>query len=347
MGWIYGAAFVVALGVSLGVTPLAARLARRFGAMDEPGPRRVHTVPVPRWGGLGIYAGLVVSVLVLPAFPRFRMLLGFKAPLLQGERVVGLLEMDKQLMGLLVAGTLIVILGLVDDRRGVPSVVKLPWQIIGAYAAMLYGVRIGGLATPFSAYHALPILASQVLTVLWLVGFMNTINLADGLDGLAAGIAAIAAGTFFIVAVLLGQTPVVLFAKQLKLAAVLSAGLAGASLGFLYHNFFPAKVFMGDTGSMFIGFMLGAITVIGTLKTTALFALVIPVIVVALPVLDVSFAIVRRARQHRPIMSPDREHFHHRLLGLGWTQREIVLLVYNLTLLLGVAAILLAIVKAP
>ncbi|MEK7765452.1 MAG: MraY family glycosyltransferase, partial [bacterium] len=230
----------------------------------------------------------------------------------------------------------------------VPAVVKLPWQIIAAYVAMDYGVRISGLAVPMGeGYLGLPLLAGQALTIVWLLGFMNTVNLADGLDGLAAGIVAIAAGTFFVVAVLQGQTQVVLFAKQLKLAAVLSAALCGAALGFLYHNFHPAKQFMGDSGSLLLGFMLGAITVIGTLKTTAVFALIIPVIVVAVPVLDVAFAIVRRARRHRPIMGADGEHLHHRLLRLGWTQREVVLLVYNLSLLLGVAAILLAIVKTP
>lgn len=336
MAWVYGTAFIVALTVTLSLGPLAARLAFRFGAVDEPGPRKVHQKPMPRWGGIAITSGVLVALLlVTAAFPRFRMLLQYRG-------------LGQQLFGILVAGTLLVILGLLDDRKGVPAVVKLPWQIIAAYVAMDFGVRISGIAVPGrEGWLGLPLLAGQAFTILWLLGFMNTVNLADGLDGLAAGIVTIAAGTFFVVAVIQGQTSVIWFAKQLKLAAVLSAALCGAALGFLYYNFFPAKQFMGDSGSMFLGFMLGAITVIGTLKTTAVFALIIPVIVVAVPVLDVAFAIVRRARQHRPIMGADGEHLHHRLLRLGWTQREIVLLVYNLSLLLGVAAILLAIVKSP
>jgi UDP-GlcNAc:undecaprenyl-phosphate/decaprenyl-phosphate GlcNAc-1-phosphate transferase len=194
-------------------------------------------------------------------------------------------------------------------------------------------------------YVEFPILVSQIFTLLWLLGFMNAVNLVDGLDGLAAGIAAIASGTFLIVCVLQGDTQVLLFAKQLKLAAVLSAAVFGAAVGFLLYNFFPARVFMGDGGALFLGFMLGAISIIGTLKTSAVLAFLIPVIVVALPVLDVAFAMVRRFRRGQGLMEPDRGHFHHRLLSLGWTQREIVLLVYVISLLLSITAILLTVFK--
>jgi UDP-GlcNAc:undecaprenyl-phosphate GlcNAc-1-phosphate transferase len=170
---------------------------------------------------------------------------------------------------------------------------------------------------------------------------MNAINLADGLDGLAAGLAAIAAVTFLFVALLQGETRIVLYAKQLKLAAVLAAAVGGACLGFLIFNFHPARIFMGDGGTLFLGFMLGSISVVGTLKTSAVLAFLIPVIVVALPVTDTAFAIVRRYRRGNGVMAADRGHFHHRLLDLGWTQREVVLLVYVLTLILSMAALLL------
>ena len=174
---------------------------------------------------------------------------------------------------------------------------------------------------------------------------MNAMNLADGLDGLAAGLAAIAAATFLGVAIIQGTTETPFIAKQLKLAGVLSAALAGSCLGFLPYNFSPASVFMGDGGALGLGFLLGAITVIGTLKTTAVLSVMIPVIVVALPVLDVSLAMVRRFRKKSRIMEPDKEHLHHRLMARGWTAREVVLLVYVLTLILSVIAIFLAIVK--
>jgi UDP-GlcNAc:undecaprenyl-phosphate GlcNAc-1-phosphate transferase len=174
---------------------------------------------------------------------------------------------------------------------------------------------------------------------------MNSINLADGLDGLAAGLAAIASATFLAVAIIQGGTDTLFIAKQLKLAAVLSAALCGACLGFLPFNFSPARVFMGDGGALGIGFLLGTITVIGTLKTTAVLSIMIPVIVVALPVIDVSLAMLRRYRKKAGIMEPDREHLHHKLMSRGWSAREVVLLVYVLTLILSVSAIFLAIVK--
>jgi len=218
-------------------------------------------------------------------------------------------------------------------------------MIIAALVALNYGVQITGLRLPFMDYLHFPIFLSQVITVFWILGFMNSINLADGLDGLAAGLAAIASATFLAVAIIQGDTGTLLVAKQLKLAAILSAVLCGACLGFLPYNFSPARVFMGDGGALGIGFLLGAITVIGTLKTTAVLSIMIPIIVVALPVLDVSLAMFRRYRRKSGMMEPDREHLHHKLMALGWTGREVVLLVYVLTLILSVVAIFLAIVK--
>jgi len=228
----------------------------------------------------------------------------------------------------------------------VPSLTKLLTMIIAALVALNYGVQITGLRFPIGyGYIHFPIFLSQVITVFWILGFMNAINLADGLDGLAAGLAAIASATFLAVAIIQGNTGTLFIAKQLKLAGVLSAVLCGSCLGFLPYNFSPARVFMGDGGALGIGFLLGAITVIGTLKTTAVLSIMIPVIVVALPVIDVSLAMIRRYRKKAGIMEPDRDHLHHRLMNRGWTGREVVLLVYVLTLILSVISIFLAIVK--
>jgi len=265
--------------------------------------------------------------------------------LMEGGDVVGLLSLKAQFVGILVGALVVLALGMWDDRKSLPALPKLLVQIIAAYVAMVYGVRIAGLALPGLGFVDFPIFLSQIITLLWLLGFMNAVNLIDGLDGLAAGLAAIAAGTFLVVCVLQGETKIVLFSKQLKLAAILSAAVLGASLGFLLYNFHPARVFMGDGGALFLGFMLGAISIIGTLKTSAVLAVIIPVLVVALPVLDVAFAMFRRFRSGQGMMQADRLHFHHRLLAFGWTQKEIVLLMYVVTLVLSILTILLTLFK--
>ncbi len=346
MGTIYVAAFIVACASSFSATPFAIWLSKRWGVLDMPDARKVHQVPIPRWGGLGIYLGILLGLLgVFIGFPRFRQLLAYRYPLYSHGEMLSVITLDKQIAGILVGLTFVVLLGMVDDKRGVPALPKLLTQIIASLVALNYGVQIMGLRLPFLNYAQFPILISQIITVFWMIGFMNAINLADGLDGLAAGLAAIASATFLAVAIIQGDTDTAFIAKQLKLAGVLSALLAGSCLGFLPYNFSPAKVFMGDGGALGIGFLLGAITVIGTLKTTAVLSVMIPVIVVALPVIDVSLAMIRRYKKGHRLMEPDKEHLHHRLMSRGWTGREVVLLVYVLTLILSVSAIFLAIVK--
>jgi len=343
---LYFAGFLIALIASLGATPFSIWLAKRYGIMDHPNARKVHATPIPRWGGLGIYVGILTGLAGLwLVFPQFRMLLHFRQSIYSLGALVDIISLDKQLAGILVGLTSVVLLGMLDDRKPVPSLPKLLTMIIASLVALNYGVQITGLRLPFLDYYHFPIFLSQALTVFWIIGFMNAINLADGLDGLAAGLAAIASATFLAVAIIQGNTGTLFIAKQLKLAAVLSAVLCGSCLGFLPFNFSPARVFMGDGGALGIGFLLGAITVIGTLKTTAVLSIMIPVIVVALPVIDVSLAMVRRYRKKAGIMEPDREHLHHQLMKRGWTGREVVLLVYVLTLILSVTAIFLAIVK--
>ncbi|MEW6557299.1 MAG: MraY family glycosyltransferase [Elusimicrobiota bacterium] len=346
MIYLYLTAFSVALVVSLVVTPVAKLLAKKFSVIDKPDSRKIHSKYMPRWGGIAIYLGFLSGLFVLHFLSRFNILLAFRQKIFVKKELVGILSLHNQLIGILVGATIVFLLGLWDDKKNVPPLPKFLVQIIAALAVINYGVNISGLTFPFiSDYINFSLLVSQIITVFWLIGFMNTINLIDGLDGLATGIVAIAASTFFVVAVLQSDTKIVLVAKQLKLAAILCAALVGTCIGFLYHNFHPAKIFMGDSGSQFLGFMLGAISVIGTLKTTAVVALFIPIIVVALPVLDVAFSIFRRFRSRRPIMEPDKEHFHHHLLNIGWAHREIVLLVYVITFVLAFCAILLTILK--
>ena len=346
MTTLYFAAFFLAFAISLGGTPFSIWLAKRCNVLDHPNARKVHATPIPRWGGLGIYLGIIGGVIGLwLAFPHFRILLSFRQSMYAQGALTDIISLDKQLAGILVGLTFVVALGMLDDRKPVPSLTKLLTMIIASLVALNYGVQITGLRLPFLDYYHFPILLSQALTVFWIIGFMNAINLADGLDGLAAGLAAIASATFLAVAVIQGNTGTLFIAKQLKLAGILSAVLCGSCLGFLPFNFSPARVFMGDGGALGIGFLLGTITVIGTLKTTAVLSIMIPVIVVALPVIDVSLAMVRRYRKKAGIMEPDRDHLHHQLMNRGWTAREVVLLVYVLTLILSVIAIFLAIVK--
>jgi len=346
MNKIYLMAFCAALAGASFMTPLATWLSEKLGILDQPNARKVHEVPVPRWGGLGIFAGVLFSLgLLVWLVPRFDVLLDFRHKFLKDGMVTSILSLREQFVGILVGGAVVLVLGMVDDRRPLPAWPKLLTQIIAAYVAMLYGVRAPGVALPFFGYVEFPMWFSQIFTLFWILGFMNAVNLADGLDGLAAGISAIAAGTFLMVCILQGETEVLLFSKQLKLAAILSAAVMGAALGFLLYNFYPARVFMGDGGALFLGFMLGTISIVGTLKLSAVISLIIPIVVVALPVLDVAFAMFRRLRSGQNLMRPDRGHFHHRLLALGWTQREIVLLMYVVTLLLSIGTILLTIYK--
>lgn len=328
---IYLLVFIIAIAGTILFTPVSIMLARKFDVLDYPRARKVHRQPLPRWGGIGIFLGFMASLAVLFfVMPSFRELLTYGAG-----------ELLKEFAGIIFGSAVVFVLGLIDDKKSVRSVTKLLVQIIAAYVAMDYGVRISGLAFPFvDKFFQFPIIVGQIVTVFWIIGFMNTINLADGLDGLAAGIVAIASATFFVVALLQGDTTVLLLKHQLVFAAVLAAALTGACLGFLVFNFNPAKLFMGDSGALFLGFMLAAISTIGTLKSTAVMSIFIPIIVVALPILDVALSMFRRMRKGMNMMQPDKEHIHHRLLSYGWSHREVVLLMYIFTLILSIGSIL-------
>ena len=310
-------AFMIALGVALFLTPVVISFARRTGALDAPDARKVHVRPIPRIGGIGIYAAFMAFVLV-------QMSISDLSP-----------ELMTSLWGLLAGGTIIVAIGIIDDYRDLPAKVKLLGQILAACVLVIgFDVRIDVITDPLGDFIYLEYFAIPA-TIFWVVGLTNTVNLIDGLDGLAAGVSSIAAVTIFLVAM----------EEGIPFVAMITAALAGAAIGFLYYNFNPARIFMGDTGSMFLGFMLAGISVVGAVKSAATIALIVPILALGLPILDTTFAIVRRARNHRPIFKPDKGHLHHRLLAHGFTQKQAVLLMYVVSALFGLCALALTAVS--
>lgn len=302
----YILAFLIALVVAYALTPGIISLAKKAGAFDAPGERKVHTAPVPRLGGIGIYFAFMVAVFFT-------------------------IDITREIAGLLLGGTVIAIVGIVDDLKDLPAKVKLAGQILAAAVLIYFDVRIDFVSDPFGDMIYLEYLAVPV-TLFWVVGLTNTVNLIDGLDGLAAGVSTIASVTILLVAL----------QQHYLLIAVLTAALAGGAFGFLHYNFNPAKIFMGDTGSMFLGYMLAGISIIGAVKSAATVALIVPIFALGLPILDTAFAIVRRYMGGVPIFKPDRGHLHHRLLDLGFTQRQAVLLMYVISAGLGLSAIALS-----
>ena len=301
---IYGFPFMLAMFVSYVLTPYIKKLAFKIGAVDRPDNRKVHKKIMPRLGGLAIYIAFMIGC-------------------------VASMEITWDIFGILLGGTLIVALGVADDVYQLPAKVKLLGQIAAACVLVIFDIRIEWVNNPLGGYFYLDML-SMPFTIFWVISFTNVVNLIDGLDGLAAGVSAIASLTVILVAVQMGYFHV----------AVLTAALAGAIIGFIRYNFNPATIFMGDTGSMFIGYMLAAISVYGAVKTAATIALIVPAIALGLPILDTAFAIMRRYVNGRPIFQPDKGHLHHRLLATGMSHKETVLFMYGITAVLCIGAVL-------
>ena len=299
--------FIIAGGTSYLLTPLAKKIAHKVGAIDIPKDnRRVHVTPIPRLGGLAIYVGTVLGILYLGDF-------------------------SKEIIGLLVGGTVIVITGVMDDIFQLSAKFKLLFQVISAVILFGFGYRITFLGNPLTGdYIFFPMILSLIVTVIWIVGITNTINLIDGLDGLAAGVAVIASASLAYIAIINGRPD----------AALITLAVSGSALGFLPHNFNPAKIFMGDAGSLFLGYMLAAISIMGTMKGVTVIATVVPILALGLPIFDTAFAILRRLINKKPIMEADKGHLHHRILSQGLGHKKTVILLYSLSGILGVAAVL-------
>jgi UDP-GlcNAc:undecaprenyl-phosphate GlcNAc-1-phosphate transferase len=301
LGVVWGA--LVAFAVVVLLTPVVGGMARRLGVVDEPGGRRVNQLPVPRLGGLALFLGILVPALAF-------------------------LHVGHQTRGILLGAAVALIVGLVDDFRGLPWYAKLGGQVAAAGVLVSFGVWIDRFTLPFVGIHTLPEAAGIPLTIIWVVAIMNMFNFLDGLDGLAAGVAAISGLTFSVIALSLGKVD----------AAVLSAIVFGACVGFLRHNFYPARIFMGDSGALVLGFVLAAISVQGLLKTAATVALFFPLLVLAVPIVDTTFVVVRRLKHGERVFEADQAHLHHRFLRRGFSQRRAALTIWAWCLTLAAAA---------
>lgn len=287
-------AFAIAVAAAFALTPIAMRVAWRVGIVDNPDARRIHVRPIPLLGGIAL--ALAILVAVIPN-----------------------LEIDRRYASILLGAGLICVLGVIDDRFGIPPLPKLLGQVACAAIPVATGMTIDSVTIPLIEPSTVSFgVLAYPLTIIFIVAVANIVNLADGMDGLAAGVCAISALTLAVLALSLGRIS----------AGVLAAAIAGACLGFLPWNFNPARIFMGDSGALVLGFLLAAVSVQGVMKTAAALALVFPLVVLLVPILDTSFVILKRLKSGQSIAGADRNHFHHRLLRVGYTQRQAAMLLY-------------------
>jgi UDP-GlcNAc:undecaprenyl-phosphate GlcNAc-1-phosphate transferase len=295
--------------VTFVLTPLVRQIAIAYGLVDTPGGRKIHSTPIPRLGGVAIFAGVMAAMAVQAAGEFY---LGWGGTLIGGGTA------RVRILGVLVAMMVIFLVGLIDDIATLSPGLKLLGQVLAAGIAVASGLRIAYVGNPFGGgLVSLGLLAAPV-TLIYIVGFTNVINLIDGLDGLAAGVTGIAAASLLLLA-----------AQSNRLeAAALAAAVIGVCAAFLRYNFHPASIFMGDSGALFLGFTLSAISLMGVMKSSATIALAVPLLIIGVPIFDTASAIVRRVLHRRPIQEADRGHIHHRLLGRGFDQRQTVLIIY-------------------
>lgn len=296
-------ALVTCFFISLFLTPFVKKFAHCIGATDQPNHRKVHKKAMARLGGLSIYIAFIVGLLIL-----------------QPE--------NEYLPYILIGGFIIIVTGFLDDLYELSAKWKLFGQILAAVAVVIGGVHLEFINLPFDGRLELGWFSIPI-TLLWIIGITNAINLIDGLDGLAAGVSSIVLTTISVLAIVQGDIFIV----------ALGIALLGGTLGFLVHNFHPAKIFMGDTGALFLGFMIGVISLLG-FKNVTIFSLVVPVIILAVPISDTLFAIIRRFVNKQPLSAPDKSHLHHCLLRFGYSHRQTVLIIYALSAFFGLAAVL-------
>lgn len=310
---LYLIAFGIAFLITMMVTPISKKIALKVGAIDHPKERGVHVTPTPLAGGSAIVFSFVVTSLIL-------------IPLMKGY-------ISQEFFGIILAGVLITTVGFLDDVYQLSPRIRIFFQILAALIVVLTGTTIEWLSWPWAdsgliSLHTL----GNFMTVFWIVGLTNALNFIDGLDGLAAGVASIAAISFMVISFIFGP----------PVSVMMAAILAGACLGFLPHNFSPATIFMGDTGSTFLGFMLAVMSIQGLTKSYTVITLMVGGVVLGLPIFDTSFAIIRRVANKQSIALADRGHLHHRLVDKGISHRRAVLTMYAVAGGFGIAGILFA-----
>ncbi len=302
-------ALAVALLTSFLSVPFVKNIAIKAGAIDYPKDgRRMHRVPIPRMGGISIFYGFIISTLCFA-------------------------NLNKQMWGIIIGSILIVALGVIDDIKALNAKPKFLIQIIAAIIPVAMGTKISFISLPLlgnSSDIVFHDILSYLVSIMWIVGVTNAVNLIDGLDGLAAGVSTIASASIFFIALINGNAFV----------TTISVILIGACLGFLPYNLNPAKIFMGDTGSTFLGYIMAVMSIQGMFKSYTLIAFIVPVLILGLPIFDTSMAIIRRLIHHRPIMEADRGHLHHRLIDMGFNQKQTVAILYTISAILGLSAII-------
>ncbi|MCU0516212.1 MAG: undecaprenyl/decaprenyl-phosphate alpha-N-acetylglucosaminyl 1-phosphate transferase [Oscillatoria sp. Prado101] len=311
-------AFLVSNLVVLWSTPVVKNIGLKIGRVDQPGGRKVHQRPMVRLGGVSIFAGTIIALLAVWKLGGF---LDYRGAILPPDK-------EYEIWGVTIGGLAFFVIGLADDLFSLSPFVRLLMQVLVAGVAWKAGVSIDFLTIPFLGLTHMDIL-SLPITVIWLVGMANAINWIDGLDGLAAGVSGIAALVMMFVSLFMHQPA----------AALIAAALAGGALGFLKYNFNPAQIFMGDGGAYFMGFTLAGVGVIGLVKTTAVTAVLLPYLILAVPILDMSAVILSRLREGKSPFIADKRHLHHRLLQAGLSHRWAVLFIYSLTLWVGSLAL--------
>lgn len=304
------AALMVAFLIAFLLTPVVKALAHKVGAVDVPkDERRMHSRPIPRMGGLAIFLGFILSALLF-------------------------VELSSQIRGMLLGGAIIVVLGIFDDIYALPALPKFFIQIVAALIAVYHGNVIQVLSNPnvFSSDPYWVLGAWSIpMTVIWIVAITNAVNLIDGLDGLAVGVATISSLTMLVIAMLVSDGVV----------ALIMAALAGSCLGFMPYNLNPAKIFMGDTGSTFLGFILATMSIQGLFKFYTIISFAVPFLMLGLPIFDTCFAVFRRLSKGQNPMAPDRSHVHHRLIDMGCNQKQAVAVLYVISAILGLSAVVL------
>jgi UDP-GlcNAc:undecaprenyl-phosphate GlcNAc-1-phosphate transferase len=299
---VWGA--LVAFVVVVLLTPAVGGMARLLGVVDTPGGRRLNLRPVPRLGGLALFLGIFVPSLAF-------------------------LPLDRETRGLLLGAAIAVTVGAIDDFRGLRWWEKLVGQVIAASVPVYFGIWVDRFTFPLVGIHTVPAWIGVPLTIFWIVAIMNMFNFLDGLDGLAAGVAAISGLTFAVIALSLAKPD----------AAIMSAIVFGACVGFLRHNFYPARIFMGDSGALLLGFVLAALSVQGLLKTAATVALFFPLLVLAVPIVDTTFVVARRLRHGQKVFEGDQAHLHHRFLRRGFSQPQAAVTIWAWCTSLAAAAL--------